>query len=127
MTSIAGFWTDPGPRVIVTYEDMSLRIFDATNGEGVASFSVVSHEAPVLWASPSFYGEWVMTACEDGAAKVWDASNGQELLTLEGHDNYVFVAQFSPDSRRGWGRSGLEIESFVLDSLLNASINSPVA
>ncbi len=31
----------------------------------------------------------MLTASYDGTVKVWDASSGQELLTLKGHDGAV--------------------------------------
>jgi len=40
-----------------------------------------------------------LTASTDGTAKVWDGS-GKCVLTLEGHDQPVNSASFSPDSRR---------------------------
>jgi WD40 repeat protein len=35
----------------------------------------------------------------DQTAKVWDASNGQELLTLGGHSQIVSFVSFTPDGR----------------------------
>ena len=36
----------------------------------------------------------------DKTAKVWDATSGQELLTLSGHTDRVNGVAFSPDGRR---------------------------
>ena len=35
-------------------------------------------------------GQWIVTASADKTAKVWDAVTGQELLTLTGHNSFVF-------------------------------------
>ena len=39
----------------------------------------------------------VLTASEDGTAKIWDASTGECKLTLAGHNGWVLSAVFSPD------------------------------
>jgi WD40 repeat protein len=31
---------------------------------------------------------------------VWDAKTGQEIAKLQGHENKVYAAQFSPDGQR---------------------------
>ena len=36
----------------------------------------------------------------DKTAKMWDATNGRELLTLKGHNNMVLGVAFLPDGRR---------------------------
>jgi len=32
--------------------------------------------------------------------RVWDAADGQELVTLRGHDHIVVAVGFSPDGKR---------------------------
>jgi Tol biopolymer transport system component len=51
----------------------------------------------VVW-SPD--GKRLATASSDNTAKVWDAVNGQDLLTLRGHDEWVYSVAFSPDGKR---------------------------
>jgi WD40 repeat protein len=45
-------------------------------------------------------GSRVITASGDKTAKIWDARNGAELLTLKGHTHYVHSASFSSDGSR---------------------------
>ena len=45
-------------------------------------------------------GRLLVTTSADGTAKVWDATNGQERLTLRGHGDEVLGAAWSPDGRR---------------------------
>ena len=41
----------------------------------------------------------IVTASDDGTARVWDASTGQGLIELRGHTNSVRSAAFSPDGK----------------------------
>jgi WD40 repeat protein len=45
-------------------------------------------------------GKRLATASFDKTVKVWDATTGQELLTLRGHSDLVNSVVFSPDGKR---------------------------
>jgi hypothetical protein len=45
-------------------------------------------------------GRHIVTGSEDQTAKVWDAANGRELLTLQGHRNSIRAVAYSPDGQR---------------------------
>ena len=45
-------------------------------------------------------GRRLASASNDQTVKLWDASTGQELLTLKGHTDRVDSVAFSPDGRR---------------------------
>jgi WD40 repeat protein len=45
-------------------------------------------------------GTRLATASSDTTARIWDASSGQELLTLRGHADRVTGMAFSPDGKR---------------------------
>ena len=54
---------------------------------------------PVHSAAFSPNGKLVVTANEDGTARVWDVASGRSLQTLEGHTGPLFGAAFSPDGK----------------------------
>jgi WD40 repeat protein len=54
----------------------------------------------VAW-SPD--GKRLATASWDKTAKVWDAADGREVLTLRGHNDAVTSVAWSPDGKR-WRR-----------------------
>jgi WD40 repeat protein len=51
-------------------------------------------------ASFSPDGERIVTASDDHTARLWDATSGQEIITLRGHEDIVRSASFSPDAGR---------------------------
>ena len=58
------------------------------------------HGSGVQTASFSSDGSRVVTASEDGTARLWDVKTGASLLALKGHTGRVQTASFSPDSSR---------------------------
>ena len=45
-------------------------------------------------------GKRLASAGFDKTVKVWDATSGQEMLTLRGHTGWVRSVAFSPDGKR---------------------------
>jgi WD40 repeat protein len=80
------------------------------------------HKWGVNYAAFSPDDKYIITASEDGTAKLWD-SKGKEICTITGHKGAVKFASFSPDSKkivtasadhtiRMWGLLGNEIRVF---------------
>jgi WD40 repeat protein len=72
-------------------------VWDVATGE--ALHTLAGHTDWVTSAAFSPDGQRVVTASDDGTARVWDAATGQGLHTLAGHTDWVSSAAFSPDGR----------------------------
>ena len=44
-------------------------------------------------------GKYIVTASDDGTARIWDAATGQEVRQLSGHTDWVLSAAYSPDGK----------------------------
>ena len=67
-----------------------------SKGRGV----LAGHNDLVYCCAFSPDGARVVTASEDGKARIWDAETGAVLRTLEGHTNYVLSCAFLHDGLR---------------------------
>src|SRR5262249_57225361 len=45
-------------------------------------------------------GKWVVTASNDGTARIWSTETGQEWMTLPAAQGEMVSAEFSSDSQR---------------------------
>ena len=72
-------------------------VVDALTGEERRMTYNLGWDENPYW-SPD--GKWIASASTDQTVKVWDATNGQEAVTLKGHTHRVAVIVFSPDWRR---------------------------
>jgi WD40 repeat protein len=72
-----------------------IKLLDAATGEELRSFSGVASSVAF---SPD--GARIVTGGEDKMIKLWDATNGQLVRTLEGHLSGVWSVAFSPDGSR---------------------------
>ena len=61
---------------------------------------LAGHTGSVVSAAFSPDGTRVVTASDDGTARIWDAASGEELTLLRGHSGWVVSAAFSPDGTR---------------------------
>lgn len=85
-------------------------MYDAVTGElkltlggsdsNVLKGAAAGHQGSVLHVEYSPDGKWIVTASEDGTARVWDAATGAQNIILEGHTSTVHDANFNPDSTR---------------------------
>jgi hypothetical protein len=84
-------------------------------------------------------GVWSLSFCPDGRRlasagnarkiKLWDTETGLELLTLNGHKDFVFSACFSPDGRKlvssSWDRTVLGQRPEAAGSLCTCFLRAP--
>ena len=58
---------------------------------------LIGHHGAINSVCFSPQGDRIVTGSDDKTAKVWDATTGQEVLTLKGHTGRVYSVCFSPD------------------------------
>jgi WD40 repeat protein len=103
LASAGGQWGGPMGRSV----GCEVKVWDAEKGEEVLSLE--GHLSPVLSVCFHPGGRRLVTASGDlrsnaqaapSEVKVWDATTGQELLTLQAHRDAVTSVCFSPDGTR---------------------------
>jgi WD40 repeat protein len=60
--------------------------------------SIGNHANRVFSTAFSPDGRFVVTASDDGTAKIWNAETGMRLRVIDDHTGWVYLAAFSPDS-----------------------------
>src|SRR5262245_44890554 len=91
------------PRGAIDRTAMSAELEAKLAGGGLSSrlrLVLKGHSGPVAAASTSPDGSRIVTASDDGTARVWDAATGTESVILRGHTDWVRSAAFSPDGAR---------------------------
>jgi WD40 repeat protein/serine/threonine protein kinase len=97
-----------GKRIVTASWDSSAKIWDAESGKSqlrldrATAGKLGAHQGFVNSAvfSPDAEGQWILTASDDGTARLWDAATGEVLKTFSGHTGRVRAASFSPDGKR---------------------------
>jgi WD40 repeat protein len=69
-------------------------LFDVKSGKQIAT--IKGHSEPILAIAFHPQGEQIVTASEDGSARVWEVATGKELLLLKGHTGPVAAVAYSP-------------------------------
>ncbi len=85
-------------------------------------FSGFEHAGAITSVAFDPGGERILTASEDGTARLWRADNGRQLTRPMRHDGTVRSAVFSPD-----GRLVLTASDDLTARLWNADTGEPVA
>jgi WD40 repeat protein len=85
-----------GPLLLTASEDKTVRLWSLDNSEPIGT--LLGHGAAVWSVAPSRDGRRVVTASDDGTARVWDVRT-KVGLPLEGHTEPVNFAMFSGDGR----------------------------
>jgi WD40 repeat protein len=75
----------------------SAKIWDLTTR--TTRMVLVGHSATLTSASWEPRGRMVVTTSEDGTARLWDPTTGDEIARLQ-HHGLVRVAAFSPDGQQ---------------------------
>jgi anti-sigma factor RsiW len=91
----------------------------------LAPTQVLFHDGVVRHAEFSPDGQWVVTACEDKTARVWDVATGGPVSPPLKHQGPVLYAAFSPDGRRVVTVSGDSISGEV--RVWEAATGQPVS
>jgi WD40 repeat protein len=86
-----------GSRVLTGGDDRTVRIWNAANGEPIATLPA---DAAVLSAAFSPDGERIIVGLANGQALVFDALTHRPLVRFSGHTDAVESVAFSPDGRR---------------------------
>jgi WD40 repeat protein/serine/threonine protein kinase len=116
--AVASARFSPDGNLIVTGSwDNSAKIWDARTGKDIRKLEGVhapigqddaqiiardpsgGHTSLVNSAEFSHDGRLVLTASDDGTAKIWDVATGRVVQTLAGHSDRVRSATFSPDGK----------------------------
>jgi WD40 repeat protein len=75
--------------------DNSVRVWDATTGQTLLTYSGLTGQAYALaW---SHDGTRIAAGGDDHIVHVWDAATGRTLLQYRGHGDIVFGVSWSPD------------------------------
>jgi WD40 repeat protein len=130
----ANFNSD-GSRALTASEDNTATVWDISTTGTSGYFSYLSnsfkkrelftlngHTNRLNSANFSRDDSLIVTAGQDGTARIWDATNGQILFNLVGHKGDVPLAIFSPDSKTIFTAGG-DYSVFVWDAATGIKIH----
>jgi WD40 repeat protein len=102
ISAISNLTTDPELSILLSLEGIrrayTTQVEDALRHSLLASnvrITLRGHESQVNDVAYSPNGKLIVTAGEDGTARVWDAASGQEIFVLSGYKGPVRAAMFS--------------------------------
>jgi WD40 repeat protein len=77
----------------------AVNVFQEVRANDLEVGVLTGHTAPVRRVAYSPDGSRIVTASNDGTARIWDARTGLQLRVLTGHAQEVRSAVYSPDGR----------------------------
>jgi len=105
---ISADFSPDGKKTVTASYDGTARIWDAETGKEIHRLK--GHTSWASWwmgetndinsAAFSADGKKIVTAGDDGTARIWDAETGQQLKKLEQYMDWVLTAAFSPDGKK---------------------------
>jgi WD40 repeat protein len=84
----------PDSKMVLSTGDKTARVWQVQSGEQV---TVMGGASWIDMAEYSPDGSYVLTANQDGTARLFEAATGEELLALRGHTDIMWMAKFGPD------------------------------
>ena len=88
-------WTDDQSQYVVFGKQPDLVLVDAKTR---MTRELRGHTDSLYSAQFTHAGHELLTASDDGTARVWNLADGSSMV-LRGHDDDVYVARYSPDER----------------------------
>src|SRR2546427_22868 len=79
--------------------DYTIKIWDVSTG--YCGQTIRGDADWVRDVSPSFDGQWLLSAGNDQTARIWDASSGEPKATLLGHEHVIECCVFAPPAAYG--------------------------
>lgn len=87
-------FTPDGARVVSASSDGTIKFWDSTSGQELATID--GHEGGIVALAVSSNGSHIASAGHDKLVKLWDVGSRREFFTLRGHSGLVRSVAFSP-------------------------------
>jgi WD40 repeat protein len=89
--------TSDGKRIVTGGEDMTLRLWNTSDGKCINVLS--GHSGPISTIACSPDGTLAVSGSDDKTIRLWRLSDGRCIKVLSGHSKYVMCVVFSPDGQ----------------------------
>ncbi len=89
-------WAPGGERLVASFEDRTLRIWDVARGEQLREVALERPANAVDWSSD---GALIAAACSDNRLRLF-SREGEQLRVIEGATQMLWCVRVSPDSTR---------------------------